>query len=547
MAQALFTGATGLRSFQQQLDVVANNLANLNTTGFKASRVQFSDLVYRTWRSGAGSNGDDFGGVNPAQVGTGVQVAQIGRNFSQGALQQTGESLDFSIRGEGFFVLNDETAQPVFTRAGSFALDNRNNLVDPATGYLVQRTGTVGEQSGQTFGFQQAGESRINIPFGSAIPGTATTFLEFNGNLPSSASPPLAEELITTNPFETATGPATLATTFSQLSSNASDYVAGDLIEVVGTDVDGLPFDFTLAANTSTLGDLVNSINGQLATATAALDDSGNLTVTADQTGESFLSLVIRDEAGNANLTDFDLHAPVVQTQGSSGDVFESTTEVFDAQGNPQNLIFSFRKSGIDQWEVSADVLDGAGALIDSRTYSAAFNDNGTFSFASASNGDVSLDLQFNSVSTPQNIVLQFDRLSHSAIEFGLAQAQDGAPPGVLANIDVSGDGLITGIGSNGTEVEIAQLALGSFSNVDGLEAIGDNYFQQNSSSGIAQIGGGQTGGRGSVIGGQLESANVDITQEFAQLIVAQRAFSANARTITVAEEILDELTSLVR
>jgi len=106
---------------------------------------------------------------------------------------------------------------------------------------------------------------------------------------------------------------------------------------------------------------------------------------------------------------------------------------------------------------------------------------------------------------------------------------------------------LITGIGTNGSTIEIAQLAMGSFSNVDGLEAVGDNYFEATSSSGIPQIGAAQAGGRGTIIGSQLESANVDITQEFAQLIIAQRAFSANARTITVAEEVLDELTSLVR
>ena len=412
---------------------------------------------------------------------------------------------------------------------------------------MVQRTGNVGESIDETFGFQQVGEDRIHIPFGSAIPGTETTFIEFNGNLPSTAAPPLAEELITINPFETVAGPATTATAFSELTTNVSDYVPGDLIEVIGTDVDGLPFNFTLPADTSTLGNLVDTLNTQLTNATASIDDLGHLLVTADQTGDAFLSLIIQDAAGNANLTEFDLHAPVVQTQGGSGDVFESTTEVFDAQGNPQNLIFTFRKSGIDQWEVTADILGGAGNLVDSRSYSASFNDNGTFSFVSASSGDVSLDLQFDSVSAPQNIVLQFDRLSHSAIDYGMAQNQNGAAPGVLANISVSGDGLITGIGSNGTEIPIAQLAIGSFSNVDGLEAIGDNYFQANSSSGIAQIGGGQSGGRGTVIGAQLESANVDITQEFAQLIVAQRAFSANARTITVAEEILDELTSLVR
>ena len=547
MAQALFTGATGLRAFQRQLEVVANNLANLNTTGFKADRVLFSDLVYRQIRSGSGANGDDFGGINPAQVGTGVRVSQIDRNFTQGVLQDTGEILDFALRGDGFFVVNDANGQPLYTRAGSFALDERNNLVDPATGYLVRRTGSVGEPNGQNLGFQSVGDTRINIPFGAAIPGVASTQIEFRGNLPSSASPPLAEVLTTSNPFETDTGPATLTTTLSELTSNDSDYEAGDLIEILGTDVDGTAFNISLPADTSTLGDVGDAINAELVDATAELTAEGHLVLTANDVGDGFLSLLIRDDTNNANTTDFLQHSTVIDTEGSAGDIFESTTQVFDTQGNAQNLVFEFQKTSPDTWDVSVELTNSTGEIVNERTYTVSFNDNGTFAFASASAGDTSLDLQSLSSTSLQNIDLNFDQISHTGNFFGLAQNQDGAPAGVLANIAVSSNGIITGVGTNGVEIEVAQLAIGNFSNIDGLEAVGDNYYQATNASGVASIGSAQSGGRGTVVGAQLESSNVDITQEFAQLIVAQRAFSANARTITVADEILDELTNLVR
>lgn len=548
MAQgALFTGATGIRSYQRQLDVVANNLANINTTGFKSDRVLFSDLVYRDYRNGAGSNNAEFGGVNPAQIGTGVQISQISRNFTQGALQDTGEPLDFAIRGEGFFVLQDGNGDNIFTRAGSFSLDNNGNLVDPATGFLVQRTGSVGENSDQQFGFQETGISRINIPFGTAIPGQQTQSVAFNGNLPSSALPPLAEVLSTLNPFETAAGAATTATQLSDLTTNQSDYVAGDVVEILGTNVDGTQFSFTVPGDSATLGDIVDGLNIQLNGATAVLSSSGDLTVTADDTGESFLSVVIRDATGNANLTDFDDNGFAVETEGGSGDIFESATQVFDAQGNAQNVLFTFRKDGFNSWEVTSTLPDNNGNLVNPTTYNLSFNENGTFAIATSGTGTTDLDLQFNATSTAQSIDLDFGSLSHSATDFGLVQLQDGSPPGVLANVNVSGDGLITGVGSNGITIPIAQMALANFSNIDGLEAIGENYYNESSASGVTLIGAAQANGRGTVVGAQLEASNVDITREFAELIIAQRAFSANARTITVADEVLEELTNLVR
>ena len=548
MAQALFTGATGLRAYQRQLEVVANNLANLNTTGFKASRVQFADLNYTTIREGAGSNSDDFGGINPAQVGAGVRVSQVSRNFSQSVFQDTGETLDFAIRGEGFFVVNNRVGQPLLTRAGSFALDRNNNLVDPATGFLVRRIGTAGEESAEDFGFQVPGDSRINIPLGSPIPGVASNNLGFEGNLPATANPPLHEVLETTNPFETEDGAATLATTFSELTTNVSDYEAGDFIEISGSQIDGEPFDFTLPADTSTLGDLIDGINAQLTGATAELTDRGELVITANFEGEASLSLAIRDATDNLNFTIFGDHAVSVDTEGGSGDIFQSSSQVFDAQGNQRSLTFTFQKTQTDEWDVSAEVAGNSGEVVDNRTYTVGFSDNGTFENQRASVGSVeTLQVQFDGIENPQVINLDFSELSHTGSNFGLEQNIDGASAGVLADISVSIDGVITGIGSNGTELEIAQLALASVANVDGLETAGDNYYTSTTASGTVQIGTAETGGRGGVVSSQLETSNVDITLEFATLIVAQRAFSANARTITVADEILDELTNLVR
>src|SRR3954452_2497747 len=119
MANSLLTGVTGLRAHQQMLDVVGNNLANTNTTGYKSQRVRFSDLVYQTLNPGQGATDGASGGVNPQQVGLGVKTAAIDVNLQQGALETTQNVFDLALQGNGFFVANDGS-QNRYTRAGAF-------------------------------------------------------------------------------------------------------------------------------------------------------------------------------------------------------------------------------------------------------------------------------------------------------------------------------------------------------------------------------------------------------------------------------------------
>lgn len=128
-----------------------------------------------------------------------------------------------------------------------------------------------------------------------------------------------------------------------------------------------------------------------------------------------------------------------------------------------------------------------------------------------------------------------------------MAALQNGFAPGSLASINVSSDGIIAGVATNGRTFEVAQLAIASFRNVKGLQGRGNNLYEESLNSGPVQLGTALSGDRGSISVGQLEGSNVDIAFEFTRLIVAQRGFSANARTITVTDEVLEELTNLIR
>ena len=120
------------------LDVVGNNLANQDTTGFEAQGLNFSDLLYQTMSQGTGPTAN-LGGTDPIQTGTGVQVSSINTNTQQGTLQATGNNLDMALQGSGYFVVNDGS-QSYYTRAGSFGISANGYLIDPATGDFVQRT-----------------------------------------------------------------------------------------------------------------------------------------------------------------------------------------------------------------------------------------------------------------------------------------------------------------------------------------------------------------------------------------------------------------------
>ena len=132
MLRAMFSGQSGLKNFQTQLDVIGNNISNVNTVGYKTSRVTFQNTLSQTLSESRGA-GDQFGGINATQVGLGSKIASIDKIMTQGSLQNTGNKTDMAIKGEGFFVLSDGLSK-YFSRAGNFTLDSEGHFVNPSSG-----------------------------------------------------------------------------------------------------------------------------------------------------------------------------------------------------------------------------------------------------------------------------------------------------------------------------------------------------------------------------------------------------------------------------
>lgn len=178
MLRSLFSGITGLRAHQTMMDVVGNNIANVNSVGFKSSNVVFEDTLSQQLRS-AGAPTPTTGGMNPAQVGLGVKIAGVNTNFTQGAAQLTGRSTDMMIQGDGFFVTQAQ-GQQLYTRAGAFSLDAQGNLTTP-DGALVM--GWQADSYGKLD--TNASPSPVNLPVGTLLPPNATTSVTVGGNIPA--------------------------------------------------------------------------------------------------------------------------------------------------------------------------------------------------------------------------------------------------------------------------------------------------------------------------------------------------------------------------
>jgi flagellar hook protein FlgE len=416
MIQAMYNGVSGLRAHKTQMDVVSNNIANINTIGFKGSRVCFREMFNQTLKGATAPKSGSIGGTNPLQIGLGSSVGSVDINQVQGSLQPTGKSTDVAIEGNGYFVLGDGSGK-YYSRDGSFILDSEGNLVSAGSGFKVlgwaadPTTGKIDTTKAITAG------SGIRLSVGQLGIARQTSNITYGGNLDSSLA--------------------------------------------VG----------------------------------------GNVSVTA---------------------------------------------ELYDSLGVAHSLTVTFTKTANpSEWSWVADCADKAtGSTVGSGTIT--FDESGK---SEVTTGSISLTLaSANGATNPVASTLHMQSITQLAGESTISPtSQDGLPLGMLDNFTIGKDGIISGSFTNGMSQPLAQIALAQFSNPSGLVKFGNNMLAETSNSGLPQIGQPSTGSLGKTISTFLESSNVDLPTEFANMIVAQRGFQANSRVITTSDEILQELVQLKR
>ena len=554
MSFALSAGVTGLQAHQKMLDIAGNNLANVNTTAFKSSRITFSELLSETIKK-ASQPTSGVGGTNPQQMGSGVGVSGISPIMTQGNIINTGNPLDLAMEGEGYFVLSDGE-QNIYTRAGSFAVDADSNLVDPATGYHVQRIGSEGEIDG----FQTAGVSDVHIPYDVAMPAKATSEIVVSGNLSSDAAFSTTRTQIITSNVSYTYGNGTTASESTELDllDQYSGTLTSGTISFSGYDKDGTAFDsgLTLAVTgTTTLGNIIDHLNTNVLNGSTASLVNGQIRITDDTSGYSKTDMAM-SYSGDGTLT---MPAYFELSTVGGEEVKSVNITAYDSQGGKHVISGAFvRTDTANTWDMVLTSVTGdiSQVTMDNRRIEGITFDAGDGSYAVLAGSDAS---QFvitfaHDTSTPQTISLdlgtsgKLDGLTQFAgNSTAVAREQDGYEAGRLSTVSVNNEGIVIGAFSNGVKRNIATVQIALFQNTGGLESVGNGYFIPSANSGEAIATQAMTGGAGTIHGGALEKSNADVATEFVNMIQAQNGFQANARSIRVANDILRELTDLIR
>ena len=431
---SFFTALTGLNSSSHSINVIGDNLANLNTIGFKAGKATFAELI-------AGMSGFSSTG-NPIVFGQGSALNGLVHKQSAGTPEYTSNSTDAMINGNGYFVVATGDGGIGYTRAGRFQFDGTGNLVSSdgyqLMGYMADDKGVINSVSGIV---------PIEIRMGQFVPALATTQMWAGINLDSKT-----------------------------------------------------PVGAGAASSFATSVQIYDSLGNQ-----------HNVTVTFTKEEEA------------------------LSTGESSRWSWVATIPAEDVGGTPGGT-----------HEIGSSVLSGKELLFDANGLlcDPAFGDPALkLDITGLANGSADMAVDF----------LVWDNqgrplITSAASESGTSSSsQNGYAASTLKSVSFSNDGVVIGEASNGNSINLAQLGIATFINVEGLQKYSGSTFSASANAGEPSIGVAGSGGRGAVQGGSLEMSNVDMAEEFVNLIIAQRAYQANTRMITTSDELYMEAINLKR
>ena len=550
MVRSMYSGVSGLRSHQQRLDVIGNNVSNANTYGFKSSRATFRDMFYQNVRNAAQGT-SSRGGINPSAIGYGASLSSVDLLMEVSSMTPTGNPLDVAITGEGFLQVMDNDGNIFYTRAGM--LD-----VDPTTGYLVDGNGyfVLGTQAKDaTVGIvgQEPGTSRIKIELPTLDAKQASVTKKIGGN----------EFTMTA----TNVGDAGNASINFSL---AYDMPAGQDIEVVisGNNIEVNVNPTSTFANVGTFMDQVNTmITDKLGETHPAgkfeLNMDPPITMTGNPaypgdviTGEQLVKSDAGPTGGMIALSPDAQDRNIQFIAKKLGSAFSGDTAgaqlviTHDTTNDLWSVVVGdYKLEGI----TLAALTGSAGVMLKNTATGADENDYFTISIPKSAldlqdPDDPSLGYKDTTVTlgdmTPQR---PSGNLGLNA-GFQLEGGTEGGPQTIMniTGFGIGADGTLTGQ-AGGERLIFGRIDLANFDNPKGLQQSGNSYFAETQNSGKPQYAVPGEDGTGALKNSALEMSNVDLANEFSDMITTQRGYQANSRLITVSDTMLEELINLKR
>jgi len=462
------------------MDVIGNNIANVNTIGYKASRTTFAEIFAQTM-AGAGSPDPSTGkgGTNPLQIGLGLNVSAVDTLMGRGSLQRTDSPTDLSVEGEGFFIVRaGREGTPHFTRAGNFSIDKLGNLVtSQGMNLLGWQDYDVDNDGNYIFNTQEEikplnmfeDEYNLNKRI---IAAQSTTQAVLAGNLDATKAP-----------------------------------VGG----FTGSEINGA------AART-----IPDTVGAEGVAGADGIPDDGSI----NKDPHFIVPLTVFDALGNEYKLNVSFWKNFTETTGTPA--VTTTTWFYSIDGS--NTATPSNATGFIQFNSEGKIMT---------------NDPANYNVEPT----ITLTPNDSVGAAPFNFELNFEKLSMYADDSSVKPTQvDGYAPGTLTSFSIGSDGVLTGVYSNGRQQPLGLVALAVFDNAAGLQKAGSNLFLPTSNSGdFSRALKPGTEGAGSLNPGTLEMSNVDLAQQFTEMIVTQRGFQANSRIMTTADEILQELTNMKR
>ena len=536
---AMFSGVSGLDAQSQALGTIADNIANVNTTGYKATFARFSTLVTQQATNNSYSPG-------------GVQFNSISEVARQGLLQSSASPTDLAISGEGMFVVNavaDPTSSDpyLFTRAGAFAPDENGNLKNTAGFYLqgwaTDASGTPTATNTAVLGSLEpvnvAGVSGsatatsairlgLNLPATGAINSTAVTNVQVFDSLGVAHDLTFTWTKSALNEWDLALKTPTGATNTTIENSSGGILAAAGRLDFASIPTDGQTVVITDGSGPALTFEF--DTNSSVSGSNIAVDISSSTTTT--QVASALLA-AYQSSTGDTRLT-----------QGTGADT--STLLFTQSSTGAATVINSTGAAAITQssnsFTVPATTVSGAAMT---------FNGNGTPSAINIATLRVN-NLSSGALDSVISLDLGTVDLSDGLTQFSGAYNitfinQNGVQFGTFSGVNISDEGLVVALFDNGETLPIYKIPLVTFANFNGLTAKTGNVYVSSDSSGVPVLRVAKTGSAGAVTSGSLENSTVDLGTEFTNMILAQRAYSATTRIITTADEMLDELIRIKR
>lgn len=550
MMRSMYSGVSGLKTHQTKMDVIGNNIANVNTVGFKSSSVTFSEIMYQNLSGASGPNAlTGTGGVNAKQIGLGVTTGSTSVNITgPGASQTTGRAFDIKLNdtnsATSFFIVSNGSGTQ-FTRAGSFYVDGAGNLCMTSTGYNVmgwQVDPTTGDIRKDTVSaLRVMSEKNMTSAPEATVNGRCEGVLDKNSTDVTSE----AGQAMNLS-FYDALGYSYVAKfAIKETNRDTGEYTVEltDILDSTNKSIlDQTKYDsVTGTYDPDYLGDIFGAVKSQTKTYTPR---AGWTTVDAANNIFEYNATYYRYDAAAGNL---------VEVADNGGGNYVQVPG-----GTTKTLAEAF---GVSPYATGITMTNGVvTANVSSANYTLKFNPgDGVFDYIGATGQDnVFLNLKDTLGGNFENIDIDFtgtkwfDNGGSSTIGMDKGDVDGktgtGKKVGDMIGVFVDTNGKIYGSYDNGNTILLGQIAVAQFANAMGLEKVGDNCYTTTLNSGeFDGIGVDITAGGGTMSTGMLEMSNVDLSSEFTEMITTQRGFQANSRIITVSDTLLEELINLKR